>query len=263
MRAMDTLNTWLNPLLPPHPVLLPIVATLLIFGLRYLVMAGLAYGVAHPARERGIGRPHAQVPRAFDNRAHLRREIGYSLLSVGVFALINAALYGYGWVHASQLYYRWDDYPLWWVPVSIFLMLVLHDSLFYWVHRLMHTPFWYRRLHDVHHRSVYPTAFATYSFQPSEALVEGLIVTAVIFLVPTHLMAFLVFQFISTAYNVYGHCGRELYPRGQPDHWLGRWLNTSTLHAGHHYWRRGNYGLYFTFWDRAMGTLRPPEPART
>ena len=253
-----------NALIPPHPVLAPIIATLLIFGVRYLVFAGVAYLLAHPAREGGIGRPHANVPRDFNAGPHVRRELTYSFLAIGVFAGINAALYGYGWVNHSLLYYRWDDYPAWWWAASIVLMLLLHDTFFYWLHRAMHTPRLFRRLHEVHHRSVYPTAFATYSFQPSEALLEGLIVTVIIYLVPAHIVAFLVFQIISTAYNVYGHCGRELYPPGQAGHWLGRWLNTSTLHAGHHFYRRGNYGLYFTFWDRAMGTLAPPEraPAR-
>jgi sterol desaturase/sphingolipid hydroxylase (fatty acid hydroxylase superfamily) len=34
------------------------------------------------------------------------------------------------------------------------------------------------------------------------------------------------------------------------------WLNRSTFHNDHHRLFRGNYGLYFTFWDRVMGTLR-------
>ena len=41
-----------------------------------------------------------------------------------------------------------------------------------------------------------------------EAVGEALIVTAIIYLVPVHPLAFVIFQTISTAYNVYGHCGR-------------------------------------------------------
>ena len=34
-------------------------------------------------------------------------------------------------------------------------------------------------------------------------------------------------------------------------------MNTSVSHNLHHQYFKGNYGLYFTIWDRMMGTLRP------
>lgn len=121
----------------------------------------------------------------------------------------------------------------------------------------MHSPKLFRTMHQLHHRSVYPTAFAAYSFHPTEALVEALIVSVIIFMIPVHPLAFFIFQSFSTAYNVYGHSGREFFPRGMNAHWLGRWVNTSTAHSMHHARGRHNYGLYFTFWDRAMNTLDP------
>jgi len=57
-------------------------------------------------------------------------------------------------------------------------------------------------------------------------------------------------------YNVYGHLGWELYPKGFSRHWLGKWINTSVNHNQHHQFFKGNYGLYFLVWDRLMGTLR-------
>ena len=65
-----------------------------------------------------------------------------------------------------------------------------------------------------------------------------------------------VFFVISLLYNVYGHLGFELYPAGWNRHWLGRWMNTSVAHNQHHHHFKGNYGLYFMFWDRWMGTVR-------
>ena len=35
-----------------------------------------------------------------------------------------------------------------------------------------------------------------------------------------------------------------------------KWINTSVAHNQHHQYFTGNYGLYFLFWDRMMGTLR-------
>jgi sterol desaturase/sphingolipid hydroxylase (fatty acid hydroxylase superfamily) len=93
----------------------------------------------------------------------------------------------------------------------------------------------------------------------------------ILFVVPIHPGALVIFQQISTAVNVYGHSGYELYPPGWSRHWLGRWINTSVAHNTHHATARHNYGLYFLVWDRLMGTLDPEydrryddaRPART
>ena len=257
----------LTPLIDAHPVLWAMLWAVAIYGVRYLVMAGLAWHVARPTAAGGWGRPHANAPETFDVRRHVRRELGYSVITVGVFGLINAGLFGSGLIRSSQLYFRVADHPTWWFWLSIALMLLLHDTLFYWLHRAMHWPALFGPMHRVHHRSIHPTAFAAYSFHPLEAVGEALIVTAIIFLLPVHPLAFVIFQTISTAYNVYGHCGREFWPRGMASHPLGRWINTSTAHAAHHGRGRFNYGLYFLFWDRWMGTLDPdygraPQPAR-
>ena len=150
----------LQRLAPPHPVLAPALWAIAFFGVRYLVMAGLAWRVARPTAAGGWGRPHANAPATFDVRRHLRREMGYSLLTLAVFGLVNAALYGWGFIHASGLYYRVADYPVWWFWLSIPVMLVLHDTLFYWLHRAMHWPALFGPMHRVHHRSIHPTAFA-------------------------------------------------------------------------------------------------------
>ena len=57
-------------------------------------------------------------------------------------------------------------------------------------------------------------------------------------------------------YNVYGHLGWELYPKNFNKTKIGKWINTSVCHNQHQQFFKGNYGLYFLFWDRWMGTLR-------
>jgi Delta7-sterol 5-desaturase len=75
-------------------------------------------------------------------------------------------------------------------------------------------------------------------------------------IIPTHFYAVGVFYFISMVVNVYGHLGYEIYPKSIRNHWVGRWINTSTSHNYHHHFGKGNYGFYFTFWDKFMGTER-------
>ncbi|BBI98551.1 hypothetical protein FGKAn22_02440 [Ferrigenium kumadai] len=247
----------LDSLAPTGPFMEFFVYAAELYGVRYLVMAAVAFLIARPVAGWGWGRVHADAPAVFDTWRNVRRELWYSFLTVIVFGLVNAALFGWEWFDNCLMYFDEADYPEWWFWLSIPAMLLLHDTLFYWLHRVMHARWLYGVMHRVHHQSVHPTAFAAYSFHPSEAVGEALIVVAIIYIIPVHPLAFLIFQTISTAYNVYGHCGREFYPAGTATHWLGRWINTSTAHAMHHSHGRYNYGFYFLFWDRLMGTLDP------
>ena len=46
------------------------------------------------------------------------------------------------------------------------------------------------------------------------------------------------------------------------DSWVKYISNTPTNHIMHHEKMRGNYGLYFSFWDRVMGTNHADYEAR-
>ncbi len=81
-------------------------------------------------------------------------------------------------------------------------------------------------------------------------------------LVPMHdaaLAAFVTWQIVR---NVMGHAGSEPAPvSGRPSRLFG-WLTTTTHHDLHHEDARANYGLYFTWWDRLMGTEHAAYQAR-
>ena len=54
--------------------------------------------------------------------------------------------------------------------------------------------------------------------------------------------------------NVIGHLGIEVFPKGfAGNKWLD-WHTTTTHHDLHHKYADNNYGLYFTWWDRWLGT---------
>ena len=77
------------------------------------------------------------------------------------------------------------------------------------------------------------------------------------FTLPVHKSALILFLLLQFIYNVYGHLGFELYPKNFHKTFIGKWINTSVAHNMHHKYFTGNYGLYFLFWDRLMGTLNP------
>ena len=141
-------------------------------------------------------------------------------------------------------------------------MLLVHDAYFYWMHRAMHHPRIYRRAHLVHHRSTNPTPWAAFAFHPIEAVFEALPIVAIAFLMPVHFGVLGLSMLLMTVYNVYGHLGWELYPKGFARHPIGRFVNTSVSHNHHHEKARDNYGLYSLWWDRWFGTLDPQYEAR-
>jgi sterol desaturase/sphingolipid hydroxylase (fatty acid hydroxylase superfamily) len=246
----------METLLPRGPFLWPFLFAAGIYGARYLLLAGIAFAVWY---RKGTAR---KLQPAMPRGAQMRREIAYSAAAVLVFGAINGVIFGYGIAPRTQLY--WDVAQHGWTYfwLSIPLMILAHDAYFYWTHRLMHTRALFRVFHAVHHLSRNPTPWTAYAFHPYESFVEGLGVVLIIFIMPSHPAALLIFQTISTVINVYGHLGYELYPRDWPQHWLGRWINTSVAHNAHHDKARHNYGFYFLFWDRWMGTLDPAYEAR-
>ncbi|MEQ8626150.1 sterol desaturase family protein [Ekhidna sp.] len=184
------------------------------------------------------------------------REIIFSLITVIIFMVVAVIIFASPLRNYTLQYESIDVYGkgYWWL--SIFLMIILHDTYFYWMHRMMHHPKIFKWVHRTHHQSTNPSPWAAYAFHPIEAFVEASIIFPIAFIIPFHrtaLLAFLVFMII---YNVYGHLGYELYPKGFNKHRLGKWINTSVNHNQHHKQFTGNYGLYFLFWDRIMGTIR-------
>lgn len=56
------------------------------------------------------------------------------------------------------------------------------------------------------------------------------------------------------AFNVFGHCGYEIFPKWFLRSPVALVLNSVTHHALHHEKIRANFGLYFNIWDRLLGT---------
>ncbi|RYD58458.1 MAG: sterol desaturase family protein [Sphingobacteriales bacterium] len=179
------------------------------------------------------------------------------MLSSVVFALIGVAILFTPVVNYTQIYQDINAYPLWWIPLSVGLSLVLHDTYFYWMHRLLHHKALFKYAHLVHHKSTNPSPWASYSFHFLEAVVEGGILAVVAFVLPMHPLAVILFILSSFVINVYGHLGYELMPKGFRHSVWFEVLNTSVHHNLHHSKFKGNYGLYFRVWDRLLGTEHP------
>ena len=194
-------------------------------------------------------------------RPQIRREIGWSLASAAIYG-IPAGVVAWGWAERgwTRIYTDLADYPAWYLPLSLFLYLAAHDTWFYWTHRLLHRPRWFRAAHAVHHASRPPTAWAAMSFHPFEAVSGAVVIPALVFVVPIHVGMLLAVLLIMTVMGVTNHMGWEMFPRALVHSKAGSWLITASHHQRHHDEYQCNYGLYFRFWDRVCGTDRGLSP---
>lgn len=226
-----------------------------IIGSRYLIIAGVAFLIWYILLRRINA--SKKIQERYPSIKDYTREIGFSIATVFIMAFIPAIVLGSPELRKyTKFYFDINQHSMLWFVLAFPIMAIMHDTYFYWMHRLMHHPSIFKFVHLIHHKSTNPSPFAAYAFHPLEAIVEAGIFLVFIFTIPVHLFHLLFFFLFMIVYNVYGHLGWELYPKGFSKHPVGKWINTSVNHNQHHQYFKGNYGLYFLFWDRIMGTIR-------
>ena len=221
---------------------------------RYFGFSGAAFIVFYVLLRNRWHRKKIQF--VFPSASDYRREISYSFITILIFVGVGLIVFATPLRHYNLRYQNISDHSWGYWVFSVVAMIFLHDTYFYWLHRAMHHPRVFKILHLVHHKSTNPSPWASYAFHPLEGVVEASIIFPIAFLIPFHSTALLAFLLFMMAYNVYGHLGFELFPKRFNKHPIGKWLNTSVNHNLHHKHFNGNYGLYFLFWDRWLGTIR-------
>lgn len=221
-------------------------------SLRYIAFAGVAYLIFWVWKREKWKYKRIQVE--YPEKKKLVDEFKWSMSTMVIFGLIGIGIHFAKKAGHTQIYANIGDFGWGYFLFSIVAMIVIHDTYFYFTHRMMHHKLLFKTMHKVHHNSTNPSPWAAFSFHPTEAVVEAMIVPLIVFIMPAHGLAILAFLIYMTFMNVLGHLGFELYPKGFTNHWLGKWNNTATHHNMHHKYYSSNFGLYFNFWDRMMGT---------
>ena len=223
-------------------------------GSRYFLVALIAFFLFYVLFRNHL--LYQKIQQKFPRTIDYLREGGYSLSTMIIFSLIVVLLNSPAIGPHTTRYKEIADHG-WLYYFSAFpIMFFMHDAYFYFAHRIMHHPKLFKHVHLVHHYSTNPSPWAAYAFHPLEAIVEQGIVIIFYFTIPIHITHLAIFFLFSIIYNVYGHLGYELYPRGFNKTMIGKWINTSTNHNQHHQYFKGNYGLYTLIWDRLFGTIR-------
>ena len=220
--------------------------------IRYFLFAGVTFLVFYVIGRKFFFR--VKIQQKFPASKHMWRELRYSLLSLVIFALNGLFVMTCYHNGMTRIYSDIHAHSWGYFVFSILIFIIAHDFYFYWTHRFMHWKKIYPHVHKVHHLSHDPTPWAAYAFHPLEAVIQAAIFPILVFIVPVHLLAVLAWGLYQAGLNVMGHSGFELFPSGFTSGAITKWHNTSTHHNMHHKYATSNFGLYFNFWDRIMGT---------
>lgn len=231
-------------------------------GMRYAFGAGGVFLLtwvllAKPLKNRRIRKP---LPKTLLSK-QVKREIRNSLVSILVFTVsFTLVFYTLSQFMEGEVFKFYGDvnkYGWAYFVLSIVLWTVGLDTYFYWSHRFMHNKKFYRFFHLEHHKSHNPTPFTAYSFAPPEAVLIYLYTAIFSIFVPIHFTAYIIAMIVQIVRNAVGHCGYEIFPKGWTRHPILGIFTTVTHHDLHHEKGGYNFGFYFTFWDRVMGTEHP------
>lgn len=119
------------------------------------------------------------------------------------------------WLYANGLVAQLDiaANPIWFALLWL-LVPLLHEFHFYCVHRLIHIPWLYRRVHYLHHRNINPGPWSGLSMHPIEHLLyfSGVLIY---FVVPAHPLHFLNVGMLAGLSPAQGHTGFDRIATGE------------------------------------------------
>ncbi|GAA5875366.1 hypothetical protein JCM8547_003216 [Rhodosporidiobolus lusitaniae] len=201
-----------------------------------------------------------QHPRFLPNQ--VAKEIAFSLEAFPMLDLLTLPWFVgdvRGW---SMLYDTIEEGPFgkqggvmpWlYMGFSSAVFLLFTDFCIYWVHRWLHIPFFYKRLHKPHHKWIIPTPFASHAFHPVDGYLQSVPYHLACYLFPIHKYLFIgLFSFVNL-WSIFIHDSDMIC--GHP---LEHYINGPAHHTLHHLYFNCNYGQYFVWSDKLGGSFRVP-----
>jgi len=184
----------------------------------------------------------------------IKREIKLSFQTITIWSFMNIYTEKLICNGYTKFFFNLEEASFLYHLLSFLMCFFIHDTYFYWFHRLMHTKYIYKYTHKGHHLSVTPTSWAALSFQPGEAVVQYFQFSIIPLMIYVNLYVFLIYLYIDVIVNTAGHSGYELVDDKISKNKYLKYLNTVKHHDDHHTKFNKNYGAFFNIWDRICGT---------
>lgn len=139
---------------------------------------------------------------------------------------------------------------------QIGLFILAEDTIFFWSHYLLHTPWLYKHIHKQHHVYRQPTGVTAVLSNPIEAIITQFGIWFVpILLKNTHIFTLCLWIAIRAYQSILAHSGYD-FPYISTQYWLPELMPGVLAHDYHHQHGKWSYGSFFSVWDRIMGTHR-------
>ncbi|PVG02223.1 putative sterol delta 5,6-desaturase [Serendipita vermifera] len=237
-------SAWPRSYIPRQLISLSLI-TLIGIHVLYFLFAGLSYYFIFDKRM-------MKHPRFLKNQ--IRLEILCSLkafpgMTLCTLPFFQAEVMGY-----SRLYDDVEKYGYFYLAFSAIFFLVFTDYCIYWIHRWLHHPILYKRLHKPHHKWIIPTPFASHAFHPLDGFAQSFPYHMFIVLFPLHRALYLVLFVLVNFWSIFIHDSDMI-----TGHALENVINGPAHHTMHHLYFNCNYGQYFTWADKSGGSYRKPE----
>jgi 4-alpha-methyl-delta7-sterol-4alpha-methyl oxidase len=136
---------------------------------------------------------------------------------------------------------------------QIGLFLIIDDFIFYWAHRILHTKWFYKKIHALHHKAKDSVSLTSVYFHPAEYLLVTASTLAGPVLIEAHIYTIYIWIIIRQIIAAEGHSGYQIpyFLTVIPGY------DGTVFHDWHHRANNGNFGLFFGFWDKFFGTISP------
>lgn len=152
----------------------------------------------------------------------------------------------------TTLYYDVSERGWLFLVLSSVGFYMYTDTFAYYIHRLFHYPYLYKKIHKVHHRYHQPTAFGAVAMHPVEFLLHQSYLAAIPFFYPIHVASFIGILLYTYYYGMIDHSGIKMEA-------VWPWQPNTMFHDDHHRYFHCNFGFNSYLFDWLHGTLRVKE----
>ena len=143
----------------------------------------------------------------------------------------------------------WAANPIWFI--ALFLLIPVWESFyFYWIHRFLHIPFFYKHVHALHHRNINVGPWSGMAMHPVEHLIflGSVLIHFVVAAHPVHILFHLQYYALTAATTHTGFEGMVVKDKNR--------LKLGTFHHQmHHRYFECNYGSLELPWDKWFGSF--------